>query len=97
MSKNKFNMSRDIAPGDLVFHLLYGKEWIGVFLRAVPAEDTAAASKNRELAVVHMVPGSKYEFFFSKHALRRHRYTDSLGCVSKHWLLKLDNDTKTKN
>ena len=90
---NSFLKRKEIKPGDIVFHLLYGKEWLAIFVREMTVlekKDSRETSGNRELMLVSMLPGLKYENFFSSHALRNYKMSDSVGFVSKNWLLKLE-------
>ena len=91
---DKFLIRKQIKPGDLVFHLLYGKEWIAIFIREMTILEKKSnikdTSSNREMMLVSMLPGLKYENFFASHALRNYKMSDSVGFVSKNWLLKLE-------
>ena len=74
--------------GDLVTHLLYGREWVGV-LMAIKNETTGLSSP-RELALVQMQLGTEYENFFSNKVSKSNRINDTLGYVSINWLFRLE-------
>lgn len=97
MQKKKSD-NRDIKIGDLVYHLLYGKEWVGVILETTDAfkEKNNGSTIHKELALVRMIPGTKYEKFFSKMVSKQNRITDSLGFVSIDWLFKREKEKKKK-
>ena len=84
--------------GDLVYHLLYGKEWVGVILETTDAfsESDSGSTTHKELALVRMIPGTKYENFFSKMVSKQNKITDSLGFVSMDWLFKREEEKKKK-
>jgi hypothetical protein len=85
MSKTIFDPnSQDVIVGDLVWHLLYGPEWIGVLIKKVYEE---RGSSN--LALVLMLPGLEHSLHF-KRALTIRKVNDSMGYVSEHWLRKYD-------
>ena len=91
---DRFLTRKEIRPGDIVFHLLYGKEWLAIILREMTVMEKKAKTKetsNRELMLVSMLPGLKYDRFFASHALRNYKMSDSIGFVSKNWLLKLES------
>ena len=79
---------RNLKKGDLVFHLLYGREWIGILLSL--ELETEGLGSPKELAKVRMQPGTKYEFFFRTKVSKKNRITDSEGYVSSNWLFKLE-------
>jgi hypothetical protein len=85
MGLRKHNLGYQPPPivGDLVFHLLYGKEWAALLLKV-----EKHASETREYALLHMVPGTEYEFWFKKQ-LKKYRINDRKGYVSYHWLRNL--------
>ena len=74
----------DLEIGDLVFHLLYGRKWVGVILGCGITDNVTKS----EFALVHIQPGSEYEDFFTR-SITKHRITSNLGYVSQHWLRKL--------
>tara|TARA_R100001509_G_scaffold44375_1_gene24131 strand:+ start:1777 stop:2067 length:291 start_codon:yes stop_codon:yes gene_type:complete len=77
---------KELRVGDLVNHILYGREWIAVVLKISESPDTLT---NKHRAMVRMVPGTRYERFFKK-------YTDVVkvsehqGWVSCNWLIKVE-------
>jgi len=83
--------SRGLRKGDLVYHVLYGREWVGVLLEIVDIyQDRNSSSTRNELAVVRMQPGSNFEFFFRDMVSKKNRITDSMGMVSINWLFRLE-------
>ncbi len=69
-----------ILVGDLVTHVLYAKDWLG-FVLSIKEE-----KNNLNEALLQMLPGSEYEFFFEKRFSSQSR---SRGWISTRWLLKL--------
>ena len=53
-----------LAVGDLVYHILYGKGWLGIIIEIEEIE--VGLSSGRASALVHMVPGSEYGSHFDK-------------------------------
>ena len=80
----KKRVKEKLEVGDLVYHLLYGREWVGVVLSC----DIADALSENSFALVHVQPGSEYEGFFTR-SITKHRITHNLGYVSQHWLRRL--------
>ena len=77
----------ELITGDLVYHLLYGRTWVGLLLLFVKGEAGLSASQSK--ALVHMQPNTEHEFFFKK-ALTSNRVSDSMGYVSMNWLRRLE-------
>lgn len=73
--------------GDLVYHVMYGEEWLGVVLTFADEPDALTGNSR---AKVHMVPGTEYEKFFQKSWTRTDQTTQ--GWVSSKWLVKLMQD-----
>ena len=71
-----------ILVGDLVTHLLYASDWMALVL------STKQKSKEDLEALIHMVPGSEYQYFFEKRFSSESR---SRGWMSVRWLLKVEN------
>ena len=87
MDPNKSRI-KDLAIGDLVTHVLYGKEWVGVILSF---KDEQISSPNRgEKALVRIQPGTKFENFFKSKASYKDRLNDGLGYVTTNWLFKIE-------
>jgi hypothetical protein len=95
MHKKKSTV-REIEVGDLVYHLLHGKEWVGVLLEIVDIYKTdlidGKQNLHREVGLVKMQPGTRYEHFFAKMVSKSNRISDSLGFVSTNWLFKLEKE-----
>lgn len=71
-----------ILVGDLVTHLLYASDWMALVL------STKQKSKEDLEALIHMIPGSEYQYFFEKRFSSESR---SRGWMSVRWLLKVEN------
>ena len=84
---------REIKVGDLVNHILYGREWIAVVLKFSRKPD-ALTTKYR--ALVRMVPGTRYESFFRKYT-ESVKETEFQGWVSSNWLIKVEESIRRKN
>ena len=91
--QNKVSETRGLSRGDLVYHVLYGIEWVGVLL-AVEEEEKGLASP-REVALVIMQPNTKYENFFDKNVMTKYKIYDNMGYVSINWLFKLEKGKRT--
>jgi hypothetical protein len=72
----------NLQIGDLVYHVLYGKDWLGVILKM---EDELRNPR----ASVHMVPGTIHEWFFTRRPLGANPHSRT-GWVGKHWLIKIE-------
>ena len=70
MPKKTSNV-REIEVGDLVYHILYGHDWVGIILDIIDVYDynDNRSSTHREMALVQMQPGTEYEYFFKKMVL----------------------------
>ena len=77
---------KDLTIGDLVTHILYGKEWVGIIISFKDEENTPRSEK----ALVQMQPGTRYASFFAKSVSKKDRLNDSLGYVTSNWLFKLE-------
>ena len=75
---------KDLKVGDLVTHVLYGKEWVGMILGF--KSDEKAISARNEKALVQIQPGTKYETFFLTKVSSRDRINENLGYVTTSWL-----------
>ena len=75
-----------LAPGDTVYHVLYGRDWLGVVLEVEKA--TGSLLKNRFRALVYMVPGTRYELYFEKAFSKR--VGVRRGWVTANWLVKYE-------
>ena len=96
--QKKASTTRGLKVGDLVYHLLYGKKWVGILLEIIDViEDDAKSAKHRELGLVKMQPGTQYETFFEKMVSKQSRISTSLGFVSANWLFKLEETDKEKD
>jgi hypothetical protein len=90
MDLNKSRV-KDLAVGDLVTHVLYGKEWVGMILGFKEEQnDSLPLSARNEKALVQIQPGTKYEGFFKDRVTSENRINDNLGCVTTNWLFKIE-------
>ena len=80
--------SRGIIVGDLVYHLLYGKDWRGVLMGVERLEKGITAPSER--ALIFMMPGTRYFNFFKKNYLTKSKICDNLGYVSSKWIYRLE-------
>lgn len=79
------NNAEPLVIGDLVYHLLYGRNWLGLLLKVTEDEKHTDRQDPQLLGLVRMVPGTEFEFHF-KTSLTRFRINDSMGYVSMNWL-----------
>ncbi len=75
---------KDLKIGDLVTHVLYGKEWVGMILGF--KSDQSALTARSEKALVQIQPGTKYEKFFLSRVSPKDRINENLGYVTTSWL-----------
>jgi len=80
--------NRDLAIGDLVTHILYGKEWIGVILEF--KNDGNRKTLHSKKALVQIQPGTKHEGFFRQKVSKENKINDNLGYVSSNWLFRIE-------
>ena len=78
---------KNLQVGDLVTHILYGKEWIGMIISFSEDLETSRSLK-KERALVQIQPGTKFDGFFSRTS-GPGKINDNLGFVSVHWLFKV--------
>ena len=79
---------KDLSIGDLVTHLLYGEEWVGVILGFKSGEYEKLPRGEKSL--VQIQPGTKYEGFFSRNVSSKDKLNDNLGYVTTNWLFKIE-------
>jgi len=79
-----------LAVGDLVYHILYGKGWLGIIIEIEEIE--VGLSSGRASALVHMVPGSEYGSHFDKAFSKKEGI--GRGWVTTNWLVKIVPDLK---
>tara|TARA_B100000927_G_C16391653_1_gene439590 strand:+ start:634 stop:945 length:312 start_codon:yes stop_codon:yes gene_type:complete len=79
---------KDLIIGDLVTHILYGKEWVGVILGF--KDEEGSYGTRSEKALVQMQPGTKFENFFYNKVSLKDKLNDSLGYVTANWLFKIE-------
>ena len=88
MSQHELS-DHDLKIGDLVNHVLYGNEWIGVVVGfRKDQKNTSTMPKRTIKALVQIQPETKFDGFF-KRTKREDRINDNLGYVSVHWLFKI--------
>lgn len=86
MEQNKSKI-KDLKVGDLVTHVLYGRDWIGVILAFKSALNEGPRS---ERALVQIQPGTKFANFFKTKVSQKQRVNDSLGWITSNWLYKIE-------
>ena len=98
MDPNKSKI-KELTVGDLVTHVLYGKEWVGMILEFKDDEKSSPTFSTRnEKALVQIQPGTKYEGFFKDKVSEENRMNDNLGYVTANWLFKIEiKDEKTRS
>ena len=79
---------RGLVVGDLVYHLLYGKDWRAILMGS-SLEDSGLTNPD-EKALVFMMPGTRYENYFKKNYLTNSRVHGNLGYVSSKWIYRLE-------
>tara|TARA_B100000927_G_scaffold278972_1_gene262163 strand:- start:1186 stop:1458 length:273 start_codon:yes stop_codon:yes gene_type:complete len=79
---------KDLLVGDLVTHVLYGKEWVGIIVGFLVASEPVHTSRN-EKALVQILPGTKFEGFFAQKVSEKHRVNENLGYVTTNWLFRV--------
>ena len=83
LSRNKI-----FTIGDLVSHILYGPDWVGLVLRFGTGADSLT---KRRSVLIHMVPGTTYDKHFAKSYIAR-RESQLSGWVAENWLRKIEKD-----
>lgn len=86
-SKSKI---KDLVIGDLVTHVLYGKEWIGIILGFKPRDEKTNLDSRSEKTLVQIQPGTKYEGFFKNRVAKKDSINPNLGYVTTNWLFKIE-------
>tara|TARA_R100001591_G_scaffold97938_1_gene104012 strand:- start:30 stop:317 length:288 start_codon:yes stop_codon:yes gene_type:complete len=81
----------NLGVGDLVYHILYGKSWLGMIISLEQPPSGSIVSKGRfDKVLVRMIPGSEHsDFFETRPSAWRHGH--GRGWVSDHWLIKMDS------
>ena len=93
----KISKTRGLKVGDLVYHLLYGKEWVGVILEIIDVyKEEQKFPANDEMALIKMQPGTKYEYFFKSMVSKKNRITSSTGLVITNWLFRLEETNEKR-
>jgi hypothetical protein len=85
---HQISKTKNLKVGDLVTHILYGKEWIGMITKFMDPEHQSQL--NKEKALIQIQPGTKFDGFFNKNSLDSNRITQNLGYVSVNWLFKIE-------
>jgi hypothetical protein len=85
---------KDLKVGDLVTHVLYGRDWIGVIVAF--RQQKNLQDPRSERALVQIQPGTKFEDFFKTKVSEKERINDSLGWITSNWLYKIEI-TNAKN
>lgn len=84
---NNWTKDPNLQVGDLVYHLLYGKEWIGIVMSI--GED-GKVEKDKKRVLVRMVPGTEFSGFFGSRPSVL-KVGPNSGWVTDYWLVKFNN------
>jgi hypothetical protein len=84
----KKSKTKDLKVGDLVTHVLWSREWIGIILDFEKLPEDPAHPR-REMALIQIQPGTKYEGFFEKNVSARNKKTANSGYISVNWLYRI--------
>ena len=96
MDPNKSRI-KDLSVGDLVTHVLYGSDWVGMIL-GFKDEEKAPTGMRSEKALIQIQPGTKFEGFFKTKVSAENRLNDNLGYVTTNWLFKIEvKNAKTRS
>ena len=87
MDLNKSQV-KDLSVGDLVTHLLYGKDWVGVILKF--KGENGSFGNRSEKALVQIQPGTKFEGFFKQKVAENNKLNDNLGYITTNWLFRIE-------
>lgn len=90
MARSKSQV-KDLSVGDLVTHVLYGREWVGIIVGFSTISGSIQSARN-EKALVQILPGTKFECFFEQKVSAKHRVNENLGYVTTNWLFKVIED-----
>lgn len=82
---NDWTREPNLQIGDLVYHLLYGREWVGIVLSL--GEKRKSPNKDKKQALVRMVPGTEFSNFFDSRSSVL-KEDPNCGWVTNHWLVK---------
>ena len=82
------SQTKELAVGDLVTHVLYGKEWGGRDLD-FKTDDGPLHARN-EKALIQIQPGTRFENFFKTKVAPENKINDNLGYVTTNWLFKIE-------
>ena len=84
---NVWTREPNLQIGDLVYHLLYGREWVGIVLSLSADQVRSGLDKKAKKTLVRMVPGTEFMDFFNSRPPDVKR-DPNCGWVSDHWLVK---------
>jgi hypothetical protein len=87
MDSNKSQI-KDLSVGDLVTHVLYGPEWVGIIVGFSKLTEFIQDARS-EKALVQILPGTKFEGFFAQKVSAKHRVNENLGYVTTNWLFRV--------
>ena len=84
---NDWTREPNLQIGDLVYHLLYGREWIGIILSLGEKKEATKLDKDKKQVLVRMVPGTEFSEFFGSRPTSL-RESSNCGWITNHWLVK---------
>ena len=70
-----------------MYHVLYGKEWLGMVVN-FSKNPEPPRSVFKEIVLVQMIPGSRYEKYFRRKP-EKLKDNDYRGWISNKWLIKI--------
>ena len=79
---------KNLVVGDLVTHVLYGKEWVGMILGF--KDEPGTLGNRNEKALIQIQPGTKYEGFFKDKVSLKDKMYENLGYITTNWLFKIE-------
>ena len=79
---------KNLVVGDLVTHVLQGKDWVGMILGFKDEEGTLGTRS--EKALIQIQPGTKFEGFFKDKVSAKDRMNENLGYITTNWLFKIE-------
>ncbi len=83
--KMVWKRNRDLKKGDLVYHVLYGRDFRAI---VIESEEIPEDARGKQRTMIHVVPGTRYQNYFDR-VPSQNRVGKYCGWVSTHWLIKV--------
>jgi len=84
---NVWTREPNLQVGDLVYHLLYGREWMAMVMSVDNEQVQNGLDKKVKKTLVRIVPGTEFvDFFDSRPPVSKK--DSNCGWISNHWLVK---------